>query len=135
MFGLGKKDKLQKLKFKILSKDMLQEYKVKLPKEQASSNLKGYRKGKAPLEVIEQYYGEQLRARVIYETMTNEFYKLITEKKISVVGQPAINPLSMDINKDINVELSLFLIVGFCGGFTTFSAFAIDSISLLNENC
>ena len=66
MFGLGKKDKLQKLKFKILSKDMLQEYKVKLSEEQASSNLKGYRKGKAPLEVIEQYYGEQLRARVIY---------------------------------------------------------------------
>ena len=59
MFGLGKKDKIQKLKFKILSKDMLQEYKVKLSKEQASSNLKGYRKGKAPLEVIEQYYGEQ----------------------------------------------------------------------------
>ena len=56
--------------------------------------------------MIEQYYGEQLRARVIYETMTNEFYKLITEKKISVVGQPAINPLSMDINKDINVEAS-----------------------------
>ena len=106
MFGLGKKEKVQKLKFKILSKDMLQEYKVKLSKEQASSNLKGYRKGKAPLEVIEQYYGEQLRARVIYETMTNEFYKLITEKKISVVGQPAINPLSMDINKDINVEAS-----------------------------
>ena len=106
MFGLGKKDKLQKLKFKILSKDLLQEYKIKLSKEQASSNLKGYRKGKAPLEVIEQYYGEQLRARVIYETMTNEFYKLITEKKISVVGQPAINPLSMDINKDINVEAS-----------------------------
>lgn len=38
--------------------------------------------------------------------MTNEFYKIVTEKKISVVGQPALNPLSMDINKDINVEAS-----------------------------
>ena len=40
----------------------------------------------------------------------------------------------LSINKDINIEYGLFLIVGFCGGFTTFSAFSIDSINLLNEN-
>ena len=85
---------------------MTEEYQKKLSQEQASSDLKGYRKGKAPLDVIEKFYGEQLRARVIYETMTNEFYKIVTEKKISVVGQPALNPLSMDISKDINVEAS-----------------------------
>ena len=106
MFGFGKKEKVKKLKFKILSSLMTQEYQKKLSQEQASSDLKGYRKGKAPLDVIEKFYGEQLRARVIYETMTNEFYKIVTEKKISVVGQPALNPLSMDISKDINVEAS-----------------------------
>ena len=40
----------------------------------------------------------------------------------------------ISLNKEINIDLSLFLIVGFCGGFTTFSAFTIDSINLLNEN-
>ena len=40
----------------------------------------------------------------------------------------------LSLNKDINIEYGLFLIVGFCGGFTTFSAFSIDSINLLNEN-
>lgn len=106
MFGFGKKEKVKKLKFKILSSLMTEEYQKKLSQEQVSSDLKGYRKGKAPLDVIEKFYGEQLRARVIYETMTNEFYKIVTEKKISVVGQPALNPLSMDISKDINVEAS-----------------------------
>ena len=106
MFGLGKKEKVKKLKFKILSSVMSEDYQKKLLKEQSSSDLKGYRKGKAPLDVIENIYGEQLKARVIYEVMTNEFYKIITDKKISVVGQPALNPLSMDIKKDINVEAS-----------------------------
>ena len=106
MFGFGKKEKVKKLKFKILSSNMLEDFQKKLLKEQSTSDLKGYRKGKAPLDVIENLYGEQLKARVIYELMTNEFYKIVTEKKISVVGQPSLNPLSMDINKDINVEAS-----------------------------
>jgi len=33
----------------------------------------------------------------------------------------------------INPEMKLLLITGFCGGFTTFSAFSIDNISLLNS--
>ena len=37
-------------------------------------------------------------------------------------------------NKELSHLINNFLIIGFCGGFTTFSAFSADSINLLNES-
>ena len=34
----------------------------------------------------------------------------------------------------MNAEWRLFLTVGFCGGFTTFSAFAYNNLNLLKDN-
>jgi len=34
----------------------------------------------------------------------------------------------------LNPELRIFLTVGFCGGFTTFSAFAYNNLNLLKDN-
>ena len=35
---------------------------------------------------------------------------------------------------DINEQMKLLLMVGVCGGFTTFSAFTLEGIGLLKEN-
>ncbi|MBV20090.1 MAG: fluoride efflux transporter CrcB [Cytophagia bacterium] len=37
-------------------------------------------------------------------------------------------------NKELSNMINNFMIIGFCGGFTTFSAYSIDSINLLNES-
>ena len=105
MFGLKKKSSEQKITLKLLSTDLVSEFDKKIKQQQDSSNLKGYRKGKAPKEVIEQLYGEQITGQVIYEGMTNAFYKKVSEEKISVVGQPALNPKNMDITKDVSFEV------------------------------
>ncbi|MPQ45818.1 fluoride efflux transporter CrcB [Marinifilum sp. N1E240] len=34
----------------------------------------------------------------------------------------------------INPEMRMFLAVGFCGGFTTFSSFAFDKLNLLKDS-
>lgn len=38
-----------------------------------------------------------------------------------------------DKTKILSPEMSMFLAVGFCGGFTTFSSFTLDSIGLLRD--
>ncbi|MFL2742282.1 MAG: trigger factor [Gammaproteobacteria bacterium] len=104
MFGINKKKTENKLTLKLDSSLLQEQYNKKIEEQQRSSNLKGYRKGKAPKNVIEQYYGDQITSQIIYEGMTNTFYKKISEDKISVVGQPQLNPLTMDIKKDIKFE-------------------------------
>ena len=41
---------------------------------------------------------------------------------------------SAGVSKEIAEYLNYFLIIGFCGGFTTFSAYSVDSLNLLNED-
>ena len=54
--------------------------------------------------------------------MANTFYKKISEEKISVVGQPALNPSSMDIKKDIKFDAV----------FEVYPEFTLKSSLLLN---
>lgn len=68
--------------------------------------MKGFRKGKAPLDVIEKYYGDQIKQRLIMDKMGDIFYKKISEENIPVVGQPSFAPESFDIKKDIKFEVS-----------------------------
>ena len=104
MFGIKKNKTENKLSLKLESASLQEQFNRKIEEQQRNSNLKGYRKGKAPKDVIEQYYGDQITSQIIYESMANIFYKKVSEDKISVVGQPALNPLSMDIKKDIKFE-------------------------------
>ena len=103
----GKKNNLEKkIKLNIPSKDLEGDFKKRLLSQQSSSDLKGFRKGKAPLDVIEKYYGDQIKQRLIMDKMGDIFYKKISEENIPVVGQPSFAPESFDIKKDIKFEVS-----------------------------
>ena len=64
------------------------------------------------------------------------FLKSMTERPyfgtlaVNLAGSLIIGILAGYASK-LNHSLSLFLIVGFCGGFTTFSTFSMDGIRLL----
>ena len=103
----SKKNNLEKkIKLNISSKDLESDFKKRLLAQQSSSDLKGFRKGKAPLDVIEKYYGDQIKQRLIMDKMGDIFYKKISEENIPVVGQPSFAPESFDIKIDIKFEVS-----------------------------
>ena len=61
MFGLGKKNEIEKkLKFTLPKEELQKEYDKRVASQQFSSTVKGYRKGKAPKDIIEQMYGLSL---------------------------------------------------------------------------
>ena len=105
MFGLGKKNEIEKkLKFTLPKEELQKEYDKRVASQQFSSTVKGYRKGKAPKEIIEQMYGSQIKANVIFDAMTESFFKKISEDSIQVVGQPKFDPKSMELDKDVKFE-------------------------------
>ena len=105
MFLLGKKNEIEKkLKFTLPKEELQKEYDKRVASQQFSSTVKGYRKGKAPKEVIEQMYGSQIKANVIFDAMSESFFKKISKDNIPVVGQPKFDPKSMELDKDVKFE-------------------------------
>ncbi len=56
---------------------------------------------------------------------------------INVVGAFAIGCIAFAVSKNENIDpkLLLFLKVGICGGFTTFSAFSLETAELIKGGC
>ena len=71
MFGTKKNNLEKKLKLTLSSIDLKNDFKKRLLSQQTSSDLKGFRKGKAPLDVIEKYYGDQITHNKKYIYFSN----------------------------------------------------------------
>jgi CrcB protein len=53
---------------------------------------------------------------------------------VNVIGSLLIGLIfALSLKTSMSTEVRLFLIVGMCGGFTTFSSFALDNLLLLKS--
>jgi len=77
--------------------------KVELPEEQISQavesrlqkmtrtvSIKGFRKGKVPLKVVKQHYGNSVRQEVVGELIQSTCFEAITQEKLKPAGMPSI---------------------------------------------
>ena len=78
----------KKLVFNIDSVDLSQQITEALKEKQKTVSLKGFRKGKAPLNMIQQMYGPQVENDALYRFVSNEFFNAIQEAEIQAIGYP-----------------------------------------------
>lgn len=63
--------------------------------------INGFRKGKVPLKVVRQRYGQGVRQEVLGDTINRSFYEAVREKQLKPAGQPQIEPKSFEEGKDL----------------------------------
>jgi len=70
-------------------------------------NLKGFRPGKVPVEVLKKQFGKAVYGEVLEKILKETSTKALEEKKIKVAGQPKIDLKSYGEGKDLNYNLEI----------------------------
>ena len=65
-------------------------------------NIPGFRKGKAPMNIVEKYYGAQIFYEDAFNEVATEAYdEALEEKKIEAVSKPDVDIVQMEKGKDV----------------------------------
>ena len=75
-------DCTRKLNFNFESVDLTKQIDEALAEKQKTSNLKGFRKGKAPISMVRQLYGAQVENEALYKFIQGEFVSAIQTEKL-----------------------------------------------------
>ena len=99
------------------SKGLERQLKVTIPAEKVDSevlqrlqkatktvNIKGFRKGKVPLKVVQQQYGKAVRQEVMGEVVNSSFYEAIKQEDLKPVGQPKIEDIVDNAGQDLEYK-------------------------------
>lgn len=65
------------------------------------ARLKGFRPGKAPINILRQQFGSQVHQEVISDLMRKSFAEAVTEQNLSPAGGPRIEPISTAQGQDL----------------------------------
>ena len=93
--------------------DLSKEIKDAVVAKQASSNLKGVRKGKAPLEMVQKMFGPQIENDALYRFISNEYFEAVKKENIRAVGYPQFGNTKYEAGKTVAFEATVEVIPDF----------------------
>lgn len=93
-----------KLDVEIPAKDAVTEYNKAVKKISEHVNIPGFRKGKAPRNIVEKHVGiERIKEETLEALLPKLYREAIVENKLDVVSQPYIESYDFEIGKDLKV--------------------------------
>lgn len=74
-----------------------------------NANIKGFRKGKAPIHLIEKMYGERARFEVAQRLINGSLREVIEKESIEYIGEPDVDIKELEKGKGLTYEAKLYL--------------------------
>lgn len=81
--------------------DVQREVDSRLKRLSRTARLKGFRPGKAPIAVVRQQFGDQVRAEVVGDLMRSTFAEAVTKENLTPAAGPRIEPITVDPGADL----------------------------------
>lgn len=94
----------KKLVFTFDKLDLSEQIKAAVKQKQKSVNIKGFRKGKAPLDMVEKVYGPQIESDALNRFVQQELFQAVTEEKLRVVGYPNFENIKYEAGKSVSFD-------------------------------
>ena len=103
----SKKGLKTNLKVFVDKKTIEAKIKTRLSELSKTVNIKGFRPGKVPVEVLKRQFGKAVYGEVLEKVLKETSTQAIEEKKIKVAGQPKLDLKSYGEDKDLNYTLEI----------------------------
>jgi len=103
----SKKGLKTNLKVFVDKKTIDEKLNIRLNELSKSANIKGFRPGKVPVEVLKRQFGKAVYSEVLEQILKETSAKALEEKKIKVAGQPKLDLKTYGEGKDLNYTLEI----------------------------
>ncbi|TNF30983.1 MAG: trigger factor [Deltaproteobacteria bacterium] len=94
----------KKIIFNFETLDLSTEIKNAVLAKQKTVSLKGFRKGKAPLDMVQKMYGPQIEHDALNRFINNQFIEAIEKEDIRVVGYPTFENMNYESGKSVSFD-------------------------------
>ena len=103
----------KKFVFNYKKVDLSKEIKAAVLAKQTDSNLKGFRKGKAPLEMVQKMFGPQIENDALHRFISNEYFEAVKKENIRAVGYPQFGNTKYESGQTVAFEATVEVIPEF----------------------
>jgi trigger factor len=123
----------KKLTVTIDKKEVSKEYERIVSDVRRNATIKGFRKGKAPKNVIESSYGAKINEDLVTKLIDSSFQNALKEKELMPVAQPSIKMESFNKNEDFVYSMTVELMPEF--ELNEYTGFDLDGkATTVNDN-
>ena len=91
----------------VTKKEIQDKIDLRLDEVKGTINLKGFRPGKAPKELLKKQFGQALYGEVLEKTLNDSTFKALKDNNIKPAGQPKIDIKSSGENKDLEFTIQV----------------------------